>query len=109
MRFANDEPIGVQYTTIITDSMPDLINNDFNTESLYNLFLTKYRLPINQIDYAVSAVIADPWHQVLLKLDANTPLLVIRTMTYLDNGSPIEETASYYRADKFEFTNSQKF
>ncbi len=109
LRFANDEPIGVQYTTIITDSIPDLINNDFNTESLYNLLLTKYRLPINQIDYAVSAVMADPWHQVLLKLEGNTPLLVIHTMTFLDNGSPIEETTSYYRADKFEFTNSQKF
>lgn len=109
LRFANDEPIGVQYTTIIVDSIPDLINNDFNTEFLYNLLLTKYRLPINQIDYAVSAVTADPWHQVLLKLDGNTPLLVIHTLTYLDNGSPIEETVSYYRSDKFEFTNSQTF
>jgi GntR family transcriptional regulator len=109
LRYANDEPIGVQYTTIIIDSMLDLADNDFNKESLYNLLLTKYRLPINQIDYAVSAVTADPWHQVLLNLEKAEPLLLIHTLTYLDNGSPIEETASYYRADKFEFTNSQKF
>ncbi len=109
LRFANDEPIGVQYTTIIIDSIEDLANNNFNEESLYNLLLTKYRLPINQIDYAVSAVRADPWHQVLLKVDSAEPLLLINTITYLDNGSPIEVTASYYRSDKFEFTNSQKF
>lgn len=109
LRFANDEPIGVQYTTIIVESMKDLGENDFDNESLYNLLLTKYRLPINQIDYAVSAVTADPWHQVLLKLAKPEPLLFINTITYLDNGSPIEVTASYYRADKFEFTNSQKF
>ncbi|HEX7556251.1 MAG TPA: GntR family transcriptional regulator [Leptolinea sp.] len=109
LRFANDEPIGVQYTTIVIDSMRDLAENDFNNESLYNLLLTKYRLPINQIDYAVSAVTADPWHQVLLKLEKAEPLLLIQTLTYLDNGSPIEVTASFYRADRFEFTNSQKF
>lgn len=50
-----------------------------------------------------------PWHLVLIKRDANTPLFVIHTMTFLDNGSPNEETVRYYRADKFEFTNSQKF
>lgn len=109
LRYANDEPIGVQYTTIIIDSIEDLANNNFNEESLYNLLLTKYRLPINQIDYSVSAVIADPWHQVLLKVGSTEPLLLINTITYLDNGSPIEVTSSYYRADKFEFTNSQKF
>ncbi len=47
-----------------------------------------------------------PWHLVLIKRDANTPLFVIHTMTFLDNGSPNEETVRYYRADKFEFTNS---
>lgn len=106
LRYANDKPIGVQYTTIIIDSMADLAANDFNRESLYNLLLTKYRLPINRIDYIVSAVTADPWHQVLLKLDKANPLLMIQTTTYLDTGSPIEVTTSYYRADKFEFTNS---
>jgi GntR family transcriptional regulator len=109
LRYANEEPIGIQYTTIITNSIKDLAEHDFSKDSLFELLLTKYRLPINQIDYTVSAVMADSWHQVLLNLSKSVPMLLIETTTYLENGSPLEVTASYYRADKFEFTNSQKF
>ncbi len=109
LRYANDEPIGIQYTTIITEACKDLAENDFENESLYNLLLTKYKLPVNRIDYVISAVIADPWYQVLLRLDKADPLLLVQTTTYLDNDSPLEVTFSYYRADKFEFSNSQQF
>jgi len=109
LRFNNDLPIGIQYTTIIIDKINDLETNDFNKESLYNLLLTKYHLPINQIDYVVSSVLADPWHQALLQIRENVPLLMVQTTAYLDNGSPIEVTTSYYIADKFEFTSTQKF
>jgi GntR family transcriptional regulator len=55
LRFANDEPIGVQYTTIVIDSMKDLAENDFNNESLYNLLLTKYLLPFEVVSVVLLA------------------------------------------------------
>jgi GntR family transcriptional regulator len=109
LRYANDDPIGVQYTTLIIEQARDLAENDFDKESLYNLLLTKYKLPISQIDYTVSATISDPWHQALLRLARTEPLLLVQTTTYLENGTPVEATSSYYRADKFEFSNSLKF
>ncbi len=60
VRFGNETPIGMQYTTIITDLCPDLRSHDFNEEaSLYNLILTKYKLPIARIDQTIGAVFAD--------------------------------------------------
>ncbi len=109
LRFGNETPIGLQYTTIITDLCPDLADYDFKTASLYNLLLTKYKLPIARIDQSISAVIADEWHKNLLKVSGEIPLLLVTTTAYLENGEPIETSTSYYRADKYEFSVSQNW
>jgi GntR family transcriptional regulator len=107
VRFGNETPIGLQYTTIITDLCPDLGTHDFKEASLYNLILTKYKLPIARIDQTIGAVIADEWHKNLLKVTREIPLLLVNTTAYLENGEPIEASTSYYRADKYEFSISQ--
>ena len=109
LRFGNETPIGLQYTTIITDLCPDLGTHDFKEASLYNLILTKYQLPIARIDQTISAVIADEWHKNLLKVTKEIPLLLVNTTAYLENGEPIEASTSYYRADKYEFSISQNY
>lgn len=109
LRFGNETPIGLQYTTIITDLCPDLGGHDFKEASLYNLILTKYKLPIARIDQTIGAVIADEWHKNLLKVSREIPLLLVNTTAYLENGEPIEASTSYYRADKYEFSISQNY
>ena len=109
IRFGDDTPIGVQYTTVITDACPELGDEDFEKESLYSLLLTKYRLPITRIDQVVRATSADEWHKSLLKISETSPLLLVYTTAYLDNSEPIEASTSYYQADKYEFSIVQNY
>jgi GntR family transcriptional regulator len=109
LRFGDDTPIGVQYTTIITDACLELGDEDFENESLYSLLLTKYRLPITRIDQVVRAALADEWHKSLLKISGTAPLLLVHTTAYLDNNEPIEASTSYYKADKYEFSIVQNY
>lgn len=109
LRFGDQTPIGIQYTTIITDLCPDLANHDFNQESLYNILWTVYKLPIVRIDQIISAVNADEWHCSLLKTVLGAPLLHVRTAAYLDDGEPIESSTSYYRADKYWYSTTHKY
>jgi GntR family transcriptional regulator len=109
LRYANDEPIGIQLSTVIIEDCPDICQVDFTTASLYELLLTKYRLPIKHIDQTVGAVLADGRFQSLLKITKAIPLLLVRTTAYLENGNPIEATTSYYLSDRYEFTISHKF
>ena len=104
LRFGDDFPIGVQYTTVITEFCPDLHTHDFETGSLYDILLNHYKLPIVRIDHAVSAVQPDEWHKNLLKVPDNAPLLHVNTTAFLDNNDPIESSTSYYRADRYEFS-----
>jgi GntR family transcriptional regulator len=109
LRFGDQTPIGIQYTTIITELCPDLINHDFNTESLYNILWTEYQLPIVRINQVIGAVKADEWHCSLLRIMPGAPLLLVRTVAFLNNNEPIESTTSYYRADKYLYATSHKY
>lgn len=109
IRYADDNPIGVQYTTVVIDACPGLVDEDFETESLYNLILTRYRLPITRIDQIVRAALADDWHKSLLKIPAVAPLLLVYTTAYLESGEPIEASTSYYKADEYEFSVVQNY
>ncbi len=67
LRFGDQTPIGIQYTTVITNRCLGLENHDFNQESLYNILWMEYQLPIKRIEQIISAVNADDWHCSLLK------------------------------------------
>ncbi len=109
LRFGDQTPVGIQYTTIITELCPDLANHDFNKEPLYNILATEYKLPIVRIDQIISAIKADPWHCSLLKIVPGDPLLYVRTTAYLDDAEPIESSISYYRADKYWYSTSDTY
>lgn len=109
LRFGDECPIGIQYTTIITDLCPELPTYDFSSVSLYHLLFNHYQLPIARIDQVINAVLTDEWHMNLLKVPDNAPLLLVTTTAYLENGDPIESSTSYYRADKYEFSVSRKY
>jgi GntR family transcriptional regulator len=109
LRFGDQTPLGIQYTTIVTDLCPDLIQHDFNKESLYNILGIEYKLPIIRIDQTIGAVKADEWHCSLLKIISGDPLLHVRTTAFLANGEPIESSVSYYRADRYWYSSSQTY
>jgi len=109
LRFGDQTPIGIQYTTVITDRCPGLEEHDFSSQSLYNILWNEYQLPIIRIDQVISAVNADDWHCSLLKTVQGAALLHVRTGAYLPDGEPIEASISYYRADKYCFSTTHTY
>lgn len=109
LRYGDDEPISVQSTTILTEMCPGLDRHDFSRESLYEVLANEYRLAICRIDHTVRAVAADEFRAEMLQVPDGSPLLFVGTTAYLENGSPIEATASYYRGDKYEYSTSQTY
>ena len=107
LRLGDDEPICHQVSTILTESCPGIEQEDFASQSMYELLSTRYHLVINRIDHIVRAIAADEYRADLLKVAEGTPLLFVGTTTYLDTGQVIEHTASYYRADRYEYSTSQ--
>ncbi|NOG52087.1 MAG: UTRA domain-containing protein [Chloroflexi bacterium] len=59
LRYGGDQPIGLQYTTILTQRCADIDRFDFNTESLYGVLSSHYHLVIHSITHRISALSAD--------------------------------------------------
>jgi GntR family transcriptional regulator len=106
LRFGDNEPIGLQSTIILVDSCKELEQVDFNNTGLYDALATKCQMIISRIDHVISAVIADQYQAGHLGVSEGDPLLVVKTMAYLDNNQIVEYTVSYYRADKYEYATS---
>jgi len=109
LRFGDQEPIGLQKSTILTALCPGLERFDFARESLYDVLAREYRLIIHEIGHTVSATVADDLKAELLQVSEGDPLLVVQTAATLDSGEIIESTTSYYRADRYEYRTTDTY
>jgi len=107
LRLGDAEPICHQTSTILRERCVGIEEQDFTKQSLYETLATRYQLMINRIDHVVRAVAADDYRAELLQVEEGTPLLFVGTTTYLDDGELIEYSASYYRADRYEYSTTQ--
>jgi GntR family transcriptional regulator len=107
LRLGDFEPICHQTSTILSEGCPGIEEQDFASQSLYETLATRYQLSIGRIDHVVRAVAADEYRAELLEVVEGTPLLFVGTTAYLDDGKLIEYSASYYRADRYEYSTTQ--
>lgn len=107
LRLGDAEPICHQTSTILSERCPGIEEQDFSNQSLYEVLATRYQLMINRIDHVVRAVAADGYRADLLEVEEGTPLLFVGTTTYIDDDELIEYSASYYRADRYEYSTTQ--
>ena len=109
LRLGNDDPIGLQISRIVLALCPDLAARDFTDTSLYQTLADAYQINICRIDHRISATAADDLQAGLLQVVVGAPLLVVHTTAYLLDGKVIEDTTSYYRADKYEYHTSHQY
>jgi len=107
LRLGDAEPICHQTSTILSERCPGIESHDFASQSLYEVLATRYHLVINRIDHVVRAVAADGYRSDLLEVEEGTPLLFVGTTAYIDDDELIEYSASYYRADRYEYSTTQ--
>ncbi|MCC7208222.1 MAG: GntR family transcriptional regulator [Anaerolineae bacterium] len=109
LRLGDGDPVGLQYTTLLTDHCPGIETVDFTRESLYDVLHNQYRMVIARISHVVSAAAADRTQASLLQVTPGEPLLVVKTTAHLTNNDVIEYTMSYYRTDKYEYSTTYTF
>lgn len=107
LRLGDTEPICHQTSTVLSERCPGIEGHDFANQSLYEILATRYHLLINRIDHVVRAIAADGYRADLLEVPEGAPLLFVGTTTYLEDAEPIEYSASYYRADRYEYSTTQ--
>jgi GntR family transcriptional regulator len=109
LRLGGDEPIGLQVSRVILTQCPGLEERDFTLASLYETLANDFQLIVRRIDHRISATKADVLQAGLLQVGPGAPLLVVHTTAYLRDDQIMEDTTSYYRADKYEYHTTHQF
>jgi GntR family transcriptional regulator len=103
LRFVNEEPIQIVTTYIPYEMCPELASVDLTNCSLYEYLETEYGIFIAKGQRYIEAVIANDTEAALLGIERRAPLLMLDSVSYLENGRPIEYYHAVHRGDRSRF------
>ena len=103
LRSINDEPILVVTTYIPFELCPALASADLTDRSLYEFLETEAGIVLARGHRFIEAVIANETEAQLLGISRGAPLLMLDSMSYTQNGQPVEYYHALHRGDRSRF------
>lgn len=103
VRFIGGEPILYVVSYLPRELCEGLIKEDLSQDSLYELLERKYGLKIARGYRNIEAVLATAKEADLLGICKGDPLLLLRSITYLEGGRPLEYYEAKHRGDRCSF------
>ena len=106
LRFISSEPIALVTTYLPYKICPPLLEENLTNQSLYGVLGEKYDLRIAHGRRSLEAVSADRKTAALLEVKVGTPLMLLNSISYLEDGRPIEYFSALHRGDRSKFVVS---
>lgn len=103
VRYVDDEPIVFVTTYLPYELCPKLLEADLAHASLYAFLEEEYEIVIARGRRILEAVPANEREAQLLQVDEGDPLVLIDSVSYLADGTPIEYFHALHRGDRSRF------
>jgi GntR family transcriptional regulator len=103
LRFINDEPIQLVTTYIPFEICPSLATADLSSQSLYAFLEKECGIYISKGHRYIEAVLANDYEAELLGIECGSPLLMLDSVSYTEDGQPIEYYHALHRGDRSRF------
>ena len=103
LRFVNNEPIVLVTTYLPYAICPGLLEADLRQQSLYKFIEDKCGLFISRGHRTIEAVPADEYEAQLLQIEKGSPLILLDSVSYLEDGKPVEYYHAVHRGDRSRF------
>lgn len=103
LRYANDEEMVLVHTYIPLTIFPDIQKENFEVESLYEIYKDKYGVEIAYVDRLVEAKKGATHERTLLNMDDEGVILHVTTTAFTSEDIPVEYSIAYYRGDRNRF------
>ena len=104
LRFADEEPNVFVVTYIPYNQCSNLVSEDLESDSLYEILEKKYNLIISKVTRVLEAKLASEYEAKLLHIEKGAPLQFFESIAYLNDSTPIEYSLANYRGDRNNFT-----
>ena len=103
LRSVNDEPIQIVTTYIPYELCPKCAEVDLTDRSLYEFLEKECQLFIARGRRFIEAVSANAEEAHLLQIDRGDPLIMLDSISFMENGSPLEYYHAIHRGDRSRF------
>lgn len=103
LRMIRGEPVLLSVTHIPEAICPDLASEDLEKQSLYALLEKRYGVQIARGRRVIEAIAASENDASLLGVAGGTPLVLIKSVTYLSDSRPVEYYEAKHRGDRTRF------
>jgi GntR family transcriptional regulator len=103
LRSAEGEPIALEVCHLYFNNVEDLLEENFENSSLYNILREKYDILPTRAEQQVEADLCSHREQELLHIKEGAPVLRNRRVAFNQWERPFEYTESAYRADRYVF------
>jgi len=103
LRLAGGEPIALETSHLHFYGVEDLLQENFQDNSLYRILLEKHNIAPARAEQKIGADLCSQREQELLKINEGAPVLRNKRITFDQWGRPFEYTESAYRADRYVF------
>ena len=103
LRYVNEEPILLVTTYLPYELCPQLRDIDISDRSLYAFLEEECSIFISYGRRFIEAVLANETESRLLEIDIGAPLILLNSVSYLEDGTPIEYYHALHRGDRSRF------
>jgi GntR family transcriptional regulator len=103
VRLAQREPISYMINYIPSRLAPELTKRKFAQESLYELLENEYGLVAAMAVDTVGSRLATDEEAAALKIGRKAPVLSVRRLSYLEDGTPMELAFVTSRGDRYQY------
>lgn len=103
LRFVEDEPIVLVASYYPFRLCPQLAHVDLANRSLYEFLEKECGLQIAYGRRAIEAVLATEHEAELLQVEKGAPLILLDSVSYLEDGTPLEYFHAVHRGDRSRF------
>lgn len=103
LRYVNDVPLQLVTTYLPEALCPEALHTDFTQRSLYIFLRSECDLHIAQGKRMLEAVLATEEEAELLQINPGAPLILLDSVSYLEDGRPLEYYRAVHRSDRARF------
>jgi GntR family transcriptional regulator len=103
VRMVDEEPWVFTVSHLPVALAPDLITLDMREQSLYQVLRERYLITLTSSDRAVEARLADAALAKALRIAEGDATLKLTSISYDDEGTPVETFIAFHRADRSRF------
>jgi GntR family transcriptional regulator len=103
LRFVQDEPIQLTTTYLPYRVCPELLHQDLTDRSLYIFLEKQCGIMIARGHRSIEAVAANDYEARLLQVKKGAPLIMLNSVSFLSDGTPVEYYHALHRGDRTRF------